>query len=121
MLYQMKGSQVLLSHHEQAQINTNRGQPVHGGQRFRYGTSSKKEVPFAEILEQNQTILKKVRISARPGKYTRKLRNSFDVERNECVRKEVAGMKPLTYKDGVGEKDISSSTILQMLESISSS
>jgi len=74
------------------------------------------------MLEWNETILKIARISARPGKCTSKLRNYFDVEHNECARKEVAKMKPLNYyKYGVGEKDMSSCTILQMLESISSS
>jgi len=123
-IYQMKGSHVLLSHHEQAQISTNGGQlheqRMHQGQRIQNGTSSWKEVQ-ADILEWNATILKIARISARPGKCTSKLRNSFDVEHNECSRKEVAEMKPLNYKYGVGEKDMLSCTILQMLERISCS
>jgi len=93
---------------------------MHQGQRIQYRTSSKKEVP-ADLLEQNETNLKIARISARPGKCTSKLRNSFDVEHNECSRKEVAEMKPLNYKYGVGEKDMLSCTILQMLERISCS
>jgi len=124
-IYLMKGSHVLLSHHEHAQISTNgdqlHEQPMHQGQRVQYGTSSKKEVPLADMLEQNQTILKIVRISARPGKCTSKLRNSFDVEHNECARKEVGEMKPVNYKYGVGQKDMSSWTTLQILESLSSS
>jgi len=117
-------SQILLSQHEQTHMSTNGDhlpiEPEDCGRRVQNETSCKKEVPLADMLEQNQPILKLVSISSRPGKDTCNQRKSPDVENRECAREEFVGKKPLNLKNGVGEKDFSSFTILQILENISS-
>jgi len=118
------GSVILLSQPEQTQNCRNGGQlpkeSEHCGQRVQHGTSCKREVILANMLEQNQPILKWAKLSSRPGKYTSKMRNALNVEDCEYAREDFVGKKPLNYKNGVREKDLSSFTILQILESISS-
>jgi len=116
------GSEIMLSQHEQTQISTNGGQlpkdPTYNGRRVQHGTSGKKELPLDDMLEQNQPILKLVKISSRPDKYTCK--NTSNVEHSECAGEHFMEKKPLNFKKGVGGKDLSSLTILQILENISS-
>jgi len=118
------GSVILLSQPEQTQNCRNGGQlpkeSEHCGQRVQHGTSYKREVILANMLEQTQPILKLAKISSRPGKYTSKLRNTLNVKDGGYAREDFVGKKPLNYENGVSEKDFSSFTILQLLEDISS-
>jgi len=118
------GSVILLSQPEHTQNCRNGGhlpkESKQCGQRVQHGTSCKREVIPANMLEQNQPILKWATLSSRPGKCTSKLRNALNVEDCEYAREDYVGKKPLNFKNRAGEKDLSSFTILQILENISS-
>jgi len=115
------GSEIMLSQHEQTQNGVQvLKDPKYGGRRVQHGTSCKKEVPLDDMLEQNQRILKLVKISSRPDKYTCKQINTSNVGRSVCAGEHFVEKKPFTYKNEVCGKELSSLTILQVLESISS-
>jgi len=118
------GSKIMLSQHEQTQVGTYGGQllkdPKYRGRRVQHGTSCKKEVPLSDMNEQNQPILKLAKISSRPNKYTSKQINTSNVEHCECAGEHFLEKKPLSYKNGVGGKYVTSLTLLQILENIPS-
>jgi len=109
----------MLSQHERTEVSTNGGQlpedPKYLGRKVQHGTSCKKEVPLADMIEHNQPILKLVKISSRPDKYTCKQINTSNVEHCECAGEYLVEKKSLNYKNGVGGKDLTSLTILQLI------
>jgi len=118
------GSEIMLSQHEQTQVGRNGDQlpedPKYRGRRVQHETSCKKEVPLVDMIEQNQPILKLVKISSRPNKYTKKQINTSNVEHWECAGEHFLEKKPLGYKKRVRGKYVTSLTLLQILENRSS-
>jgi len=115
---------IVKSHHQDAEDSTNEvnsKDPIYYGQRVLYRNSKENPVSFTPVAELNQPILKIVTILPRPKKECVRRPKSFS-DAGEIVysREGFVKKESLSHEDKV-QHNVYCSTILQILEEISSS